>query len=1333
MDVLKLAITRPVSVAVGVVLIVMAGLVGFSAVPIQLAPNVDRPEITVTTSWVGRSPDEIVEEIVKKQEEELKNVANLDKMTSTSSDGQGVINLEFAIDTEMARALQEVSDSLRQVSDIPDDAEEPVIEAADGASENAIAWIIIDVDPEKKHLHPDFDVQTLYTSLDKQVKPLIERVDGVAEVNIFGGRERELRVLVDATRLAQYGLNHLQVIDAIEGQNLDISAGTIAEGKRDVRIRVLGQYESPDDVLETIIDYRDGGPVYVKDVADVEVGYEKRRGFVRSLAQPAIAMNVIRQSGSNVMEVMAGVRARLAEIDQEVRPKLDAGVGDDLRIRQVYDETIYIDSAIALVTQNLWLGGIIAGLVLLLFLRSFVATGVVALAIPVSVVGTFVVLLLLGRTLNVISLAGLAFAVGMVVDNAIVVLENIFRHRQMGKTPARAAYDGGREVIGAIVAATLTTVAVFIPVLTVQEEAGQLFRDIALAIVASVSLSLLVSVTVIPSATAKFLGHAGEKHERGGWRRRLEDLFGLAPFLTRLGHWIADAVYWLITGWRGWTIRPALIVVMMVASLGGAWLLKPPMDYLPAGNRNLVFGGINIPPGYSVEQMEKEASRIERVVEPYMEAYWEGGTPDDGFAPIPRRGFGGATPEPFAPVAVDNFFVGSRGGSMFGGAVSANPEIVVPVGQLLTNAFGAVPDAFGGASQSSLFGRGVGGGGAIDIEIMGPDLARVTAAAGAIFGRLMQDESYGPGSVRPTPGNFNKQQQEFVARLSPMGRELGMNTVQIGTAVRALFDGAFAGEYTDRGDTIDINVVPHGGRLSSKEAVVDIPVATPRGPTVSLDQLVEFEPDMGPQQIRRIEEQPAITIGVKPPDGVPLERVMRDLNDRFVGPVRETGLIDRTMRVRMEGTAAQLDEVQQALLGERESNAAIWRLDQRWETWGGLRRAVALVFIALLGAGLLTAAWACLQGVRKHRFDFLYGGAGAVLIAGTLAALGLAVVAEPSLGAARFVWASLVVYLLMCALFESFTYPFVIMFSVPLALVGGFAGLAIVHHVTDANPIIATQNLDVLTMLGFVILVGVVVNNAILIVHQSLNLMAGKAEVVDKEGGVTQGRSYEPLRAVSLAVSTRIRPVFMSTMTSVGGMLPLVVMPGAGSELYRGLGSVVVGGLLVATVFTLVLVPLVFSITLEMLRGLKAVFGASTSVGAVEAATLERELTGAWTPAFAANAEIDPDRDGAADERRRRDGDRSDHDHDRQRRERPSTRRKRERRRETRAAHNGRDGHSATSADETPPRRAAEGVEHAHDTPQTTRASQAAEQQDDRTGDTPAAAPPITPKPHEHA
>jgi len=608
MDIVRLAIQKPVGVTVGVLLLVMFGLIGLTQIPIQLTPTVDRPIITVETEWPGRSPEEVVEEITKLQEEELKNVSNLKRMKSVSSQGTANIELEFYIGADIARALQEVSDALRQVPEYPDEVEEPEIQAADGASENAIAWIIIDMPDERYRENPGFDIATIFDAVEDRIKPDLERIEGVAEVNVFGGREREVRVYADPTALAQRGLNHLDVVDALRRENTNVSAGTIAEGKRDYRVRLIGQYETPEQVLETVVAYRNGNPVYVKDVATVELGHEKRRGFVRVFGHPAIAMNVIRQTDANVVNVMEQVRARLDAIQAGVLPGLAPDgyrhLANDLRIEQVYDETVYIDSAIGLVTQNLFIGGAIAGVVLMVFLRSLVSTSIIAVAIPVSIIGTFLVMLGMGRTLNVISLAGLAFAVGMVVDNAIVVLENIYRRLQAGDPPLQAAYRGGREVWGAILASSLTTAAVFVPVLTIQEEAGQLFRDIALAIVAAVLLSLLVSVTVIPAATSRWL--RDKRTHRTKLGRWFSHLFGLDAVF---------GIYWLMTGWRAWSLRPLVIVVMTGASVVGAIALAPPLDYLPAGNRNLVFGGLQVPPGLSVERMESIARRIETQIE----------------------------------------------------------------------------------------------------------------------------------------------------------------------------------------------------------------------------------------------------------------------------------------------------------------------------------------------------------------------------------------------------------------------------------------------------------------------------------------------------------------------------------------------------------------------------------------------------------------------------------------------------------------------------------------------------------------------------------------------
>jgi len=1165
MDIIRYAISRPITIAVGVILTLMFGLIGFSSMPVQLSPTVDRPEITVTTNWAGRSPEEIVDEIAKEQEERLKIISGLDKMKSTSRQGECVIALEFFVGTNIDRALQEVSDALRQVPEYPEDVDEPVISATGGAADNAIAWIILEIDPAYQSKFPDFDVSTLYSAVDDEIKPYLERVEGVAEINVFGGRDREVRVYVDPTRLAQRALNHIDVENALRRENQNISAGTISEGKRDYRVRVIGQFESAESILDTIIAYRKGGPVYVRDVAEVEISYEKKRGFVRSIAGRAIAINAEKRAGSNVMVVMDGIRERLDDIRADVLPNLHPEVGPYLRMRQVYDETDYITSAIKLVTQNLWVGGSIAAFVLLIFLRSFVSTGIVAIAIPISIVGTFLFLLAMGRSLNVISLAGLAFAVGMVVDNAIVVLENIHRHRHMGKTSMQAAYDGGKEVWGAVLASTLTTVAVFIPVLTMTDEAGQLFRDISLAIVASVTFSLIVSITVIPAAASRWMGPVNNDAD-GPLMRTVHSLFGLAPLFAAIGSGIGKSLEWLMTGWRAWSLRPALIAVMTIASLVAAAAMMPPIDYLPQGNRNLVFGGLIVPPGYSVEHLESVASRIDERFMPYVEADINDPASMAALPPIMSR-----SGKPYPPTAIENFFVGSFGGGLFVGATSQNDQIVKPIEALATSTMNAIPDSFGFAAQSSLFGRGVGGGNNINIEISGPDLERVTNVARTIFTNLGTSPEYGYRTLRPEPGNFLVKQPELQIKLTKRGTELGLRTEGIGTTIRSMFDGAFVGEYRDGSENVDIRMLPTGGRLDFKEQLVDVPIYTPAGETVPIDSVVTFVPTLAPQEIIRIEELPSITIGVQPKEGVPLEETINDIKQNYVQPLYAQGLIDSTMRVRLEGTAARLDQVRADLVGRKPEADEIpgWTSAVRW------------IGIATLGLCAIGAVIAIVRAVRIKPAVAIYAALGILIAGGFIAALFTGLASNPQFITARFMWALAVTYLLMCALFESFVYPFVIMFTVPLAIVGGFAGLNIVHNQTVANPLIAVQNLDVLTMLGFVILVGVVVNNAILIVHQSLNLI--------REDELA-GFDANPMKRIAEAVTTRIRPVFMSTTTSVGGMLPLVLFPGSGSELYRGLGSVVIGGLIVSTIFTLILVPLLLSLTYQMRSAVREIF-----------------------------------------------------------------------------------------------------------------------------------------------
>ncbi|MEE9239158.1 MAG: efflux RND transporter permease subunit, partial [Thermodesulfobacteriota bacterium] len=493
MKLVDISIKKPVSVAVGVIFIILFGFIALFNIPVQLTPDIDKPTITVSTFWQGASPQEVETEIIREQEDELKTLDNLVEMTSESQDSRGSIVLEFAIGADIDAAVVDVSNKLNQVEEYPNDVDQPVISTTDvGAS--AMAWFIL-----KPKEGNDVDIYQYHDFVDDFIRPRFERVSGVGSSNVFGGFEREMQVIVDPNALAARGITLSEMADALRRENNNYSAGNFDEGKRRYIVRTVGEYQSPEDIENVIITRKNGAPVYVKDVARVRLGYKDAEYAVRQNGEPAIAINAVKESGANTILVMDGLVQAVEELNQGELQKMD------LHLFNVYEETSYIISAIDLVQKNLIIGGLLAILVLLFFLRSASSTLIVTTAIPISIIGTFVVMSAMGRTINVISLAGMAFAVGMVIDNSIVVLENIYRHMQMGKSRIQASYDGTVEVWGAVLASTLTTAAVFIPVIFVQDQAGQLFRDIAIAISVSVILSLIVSITVIPTVSAKIL------------------------------------------------------------------------------------------------------------------------------------------------------------------------------------------------------------------------------------------------------------------------------------------------------------------------------------------------------------------------------------------------------------------------------------------------------------------------------------------------------------------------------------------------------------------------------------------------------------------------------------------------------------------------------------------------------------------------------------------------------------------------------------------------------------------------------------------------------------
>lgn len=1101
---------QPITIAVATMLAIFMGILAITRVPVRMNPEVSSVIIGVRTNWENASAEEVESDIVEEQERVLGEVTGLVSMTSSSAAGQGTIRLEFETGTDIEEAKEEVFQKLDEVPGYPTGVLQPVVSAVDPESVEWIAWVgLFSTDP-------NYDPSQLYDFMTRNIKPRFERIQGMGEVNATGATASELQIRVDPNALAQRGITFAQLRDGIRAANLNFSGGKISQGKRDYRLRATGRFETPESAGAMVIFRDEAGPVHLRDVAEIANGWKERNSFVRSRGQRAAFFNFQLQRDGNLLETMQALQDEMevlnapgSVLDEKAR---ELGLDGRLELVQTYDASQYVADAFVLVRQNLILGGILATMTLLFFLRSLRAVGIIAIAIPVSIIASFTVLVMLGRSINIISLAGLAFAVGMVVDNAIVVLENIHRHLELGKRPFRAARDGVREVAGAVLASTLTTAAVFTPILLIEEQAGQLFRDIALALMAAVTLSFLVSLTIIPVASGKWLK---TQSREGDGTSLFDRVFGSAffrfiglpfrPFallFEKLPNLTAGAVAFLTATWPR---RLAVIGIFSAITIVGTSLLRPPLDYLPKGNRNLVIGLLFPPPSYNIEKRSELGSRLEDQMRPFWEA-----TPNkygiearlsgseevvDNRYEVP---LGDGSGEMILPPPLHNYFLVAFEGFILHGGISADKGRVADIVPAFKAAAAAAPtpDVFSHALQTPLFRVGGSTGSAVQIDFRGSDLAAVSAAAGASIGILRQ--AMPPGTdVRPDPPNFAFPVDEV--RIVPNDerlRELNLTRADLGAAAQAGGDGIrLFRDYEQNGELKDIKIlVQRSEGEEPLDTLMNLPLATPLGEIVDLRSVATLERVHGPNQIRHVDRARAITVEVTPPNGTPLETIIEKV-ETVIDDLKKQGTISPGIDVSLSGSAGKLADIRASLMGDGS-------------------------------------------------------------IKGTL-------------GSSLFL-AGVIIYLLMVVLFQSWTYPLVIMLSVPLATFGGFLGLALVHRWSELDRYMPIQNLDMLTILGFVILAGVVVNNAILIVHQARNFMGEQ--------------KLDPARAVVESVRTRVRPILMSTLTSVGGMLPLVLMPGAGSELYRGLGAVVVGGLTVSTVFTLFLVPAVLSVIFALKR-----------------------------------------------------------------------------------------------------------------------------------------------------
>ncbi len=1026
MDLIKFSIKNPVTIIVSVLIVLMFGFLSLDKLPYQLTPNVTKPEITITTVWPGATPYEIEREVIEEQESALKSLNGLLEYESSSQDNVGEITLTFKLGVDTRKALLDVSNKLNEVSSYPDNVQKPVIKTA---TASPVIWAMLQTtDDNPNH------IDKYKTYFEDELRAHVERVDGVADLMTGGGREKEMHIVLDTSKLASYSLTINSVINTLQSENVDISAGKQDISRRSYRVRTVSKLNSIEQI-ENIVIYSDRqSRILLKDIAKVEFGYEDSDTVAMFLGKDGIFFGVQPSGDANIVQLTNDVEKVVNRLNSEVLPE------HGLTIKWLFDQRPYIVGAVDLVQQNIMIGAVLAIIILTIFLRAVSPTAVVAVAIPISVIGTFIILDMMGRSLNTISLAGISFAVGMLVDSAIVVLENIDRHRKMGKSVAEAAYVGASEVWGALIASASTTMAVFLPIVFLQDEAGQLFKDIAIAVVAAVTFSLFVSISVIPMLWKKFAGMSTKGVKEAG------------P-IANFGHKIVDFFMKFVEmSLKNVFTKIATIVVLAVVSIGTIVSLVPKMDYLPQGNKNLIFNILIPPPGLSYDQRYDIGKYLMKEMEPYVNK------DVDGYPGLNRM-----------------FYVSFGEFTLFGGT-SMHEDRARELIPLFTPLINSLPGIFGVSLQSGVFEDGIGEGKVVNVDISGERIEDIANIGAQLFGASM-GAFEGKAQVRPVPSIELLYPEVRILPDRDALKAVGMSSMDLGVAVDVLMNGRQVGDFEQDGKKkIDLILKADTEQIATPQNILNTQIALPNGMLTQINALASNEDTTGISQIRHYQGKRTITLQVTPPDGMTIQETMERLGGMIAG-MKAKGMIGDSVEINLSGTADKLSLTIDLLLE-------------------------------------------------------------------------------------NFILALIIVYLLMSALFGNFLYPLVIMFTVPLATAGGFIGLKM------TNVFLAPQPLDVLTMLGFIILVGIVVNNAILIVHQSLNLI--KNEGMDHK------------QAVLAATRSRIRPIYMSSLTSIFGMLPLVLMPGPGSEFYRGLGSVITGGLALSTFFTIFVTPALLMFFIKM-------------------------------------------------------------------------------------------------------------------------------------------------------
>ncbi|AMO73089.1 efflux RND transporter permease subunit [Sphingorhabdus sp. M41] len=1002
MTLTNLALRYPAAIAAGLALIALIGIVSAFTTPIQLFPNIERPQISMQANWRAASPKEMESEITIPIEEQLRGIPGLETINSWSNNGNVWFNLEFALGTNMDKAFAEVSSRAQQVRNWPLDADRPIVGGGGGQQGESLIYLFLQALPDS-----NMDSEALARLARDTIIPKLETIEGVQGVDLEAPTgERILRIRFDPWRLAQLNLTIEELSRAV-GRFQDVGGGTVDVGRRGYALRFQGNFTA-EQIGDLTVAQRGTTVIRMRDVADINVGPDKAFGATYQNGNPAIGMRVLREPGSNTLDAIDAVLGEVETFNQNELRTIGA------RIEKSFDPSVFIKRALSFLGGNLLLGTLLAVGLLWLFVRRARATVIIAATVPICLLTTLAVLGMAGRSINVISLAGLAFATGMVLDAAIVVMENFVRIRKQGTAPGPAALEAVSQVWPALFASTATTVAIFIPIMFIQDVEGQLFADLALTIAISVIASLIVAVTVLPAAARHFGGDLDMDDNERRWDGYADRLFSLIDTDRKRRIWI-----------------PGLILAPLLIS----YFLWPQTDYLPDVKRDAVDAWVGLPSGQTLEAARSEiAEEVVQRLDPYLTGEKQ-------------------------PELLNYYLFVNPWGLNTGIRIKDQSRIEEMTDIVNNEILAGFPDVQAFAQQGSLFGN-FGGNGSIELYLQAEDDEALRQAA------LVATDSINaaiPGAmVRPNP-DPNVVVPEL--RLTPNDRriaELGMTRDQVGRAVRAMGDGLYLGEYVSDGERM--RVIMRGLEAADPEAIESAPIVTPNGGAVPLGEVATLLRGVGPTQIAHVDGRKTLTINVAPPPGMALGDALEKIETSAEGPIRNALTAGGTLR------------------------------------YGG-------------------DADALLQAISSL--------------------------------SSNFILAAALLFVIMASVFRSAWDSALVIIALPLATVGGVIGIQILN-------LFKPTPLDLLGMIGFVILLGIVVNNAILLMAQARDCEAD---------GMTRSE------AARTALRLRLRPILMTTGTSVIGMLPLALVPGPGSAIYRGLAVIIVGGVLVSTIFTLVLLP----------------------------------------------------------------------------------------------------------------------------------------------------------------